>query len=195
VQELTRHWRTALHGGARLWVAILGCGLLGGLPVAAQPPLPDYQVKAAFLYHFTQFIEWPAEGSDVFLICVASSSATTTSLQQLTKGKFVSSLPIRIAEVGRPAEVRNCRILFIAFSARPRLQEYLAAAHNSSTLTVGEQSGFIDSGGMVEMYLADQHVGFRLNAEEIQRAHLLASSSLLRLARPPDEASAVKGYR
>jgi hypothetical protein len=158
--------------------------------------LPDYQVKAAFLYHFTQFIEWPQEGSsDAFTICVANSSATAASLQQLTREKSVSSLPIRVTEVDRPAGLHNCRILFIALSAKPRLQEYLAAVHDSSTLTVGEQSGFLDSGGMVEMYLADQHVGFKLDAAEMQRVHLSASSSLLRLGRSPGTASGLKGYR
>lgn len=164
--------------------------------VLAQPPLPDYQVKAAFLYHFTQFVEWPAPGNaDPFLMCIAESPRTSSSLAELTRGRSVGPRPIRVTQVKASEDLHNCNVLFIAACSGLRLQQYLASVHDLTVLTVGEQPGFVQAGGMVELFQHDQRIAFTIGADAMQKVHLNASSKLLRLARPTDFPPAEKGYR
>jgi len=188
-----RSVRAALRATGRLVFAI---GCLTSAQGTAQPPLPDYEVKAAFLYHFTQFVEWPLPNSnDPFFICIVNSSAISGSLEQLTQGKFVGSHPIRVTQVKNPGEVHACHVLFVGACSTTRLQQYLASAHDANLLTVGEQGEFLSAGGMVALFPQDQHIAFALDAEAIQRAHLSASSKLLRLARSPEEGFSARTYR
>ncbi len=167
-----------------LLIPLMGC--------CAQPSqffsLSEDDVKAAVLYHLTQFIEWPGENaSDVYQICVAGSTATTDALEHLTEGKLVRSHSIRIKPIAGPLEARGCRILFIAACAKLRLQQYLTSVRDSGILTVGEQPGFLDSGGMIELFFQGQRVGLSLSSDAMQRSHLTVSSKLLRLNRRASE--------
>jgi hypothetical protein len=166
-------WRTLALGAAILYPALAPC----------QPALPDYQIKAGFLYHFTQFIEWPSSGDDLFAICVAGDKAVRASLQELARGKLVGSRPIRVRQIAEPGEASGCHIVFIGASIGANRQRFIAAVHNLSILTVGEQPGFQDQGGMIELFLDDNHIRFDINEQAIRDARLRASSRLLRLAR------------
>lgn len=176
--RFSRYWRSTQR---------LLCSFVLLVPVyaAAQPRIPDYQVKAAFLYHFTQFVEWPLPNNrDPFLMCVADSPATGAALEQLTRHRFVEAHPIQVLRVTASSDVHNCRLLFIAVCSKTKLQQLLANVHDLSLLTIGEQSGFVDAGGMVELFRHDERIVFTISPEAMQKVHLNASSKLLRLARP-----------
>jgi YfiR/HmsC-like len=164
---------------ALLFPAIGHCAPQPGLFSASEE-----DVKAAVLYHLTQFVDWPDENNgDVYRICVAGDTATSTALQHLTQGKLVRSHPIRIERISGPMEARGCHVLFITACAKPRLAQYLMSVRDSGILTVGEQPGFLELGGMIELIFQGQHVGLTLSSETIQRSHLIVSSKLLRLDR------------
>jgi hypothetical protein len=158
---------------------------------ASQPNLfsvSEEDVKAAVLYHLIQFVDWPSEkNSGVYRICVAGDTATSTALQHVTQGRLVRSHPIQIERISGPVEARGCHILFIRACAKPRLAQYLMSVRDSGILTVGEQPGFLQSGGMIELFFQGQRVGVSLSSETIQRSRLIVSSKLLRLDRRAGE--------
>ena len=161
----------------------LAFALLYSASALCQTAIADYQIKAAFLYHFTQFIEWPPTTEDLFAICVAGDKAVLASLEELTRGKLVSKQPIRIRQISDPGEAPACHIVFIGVSANARRQQFIDAVHKLGVLTVGEQPGFQSQGGMIELFLDDNHIRFDINEPVLREAHLRASSRLLRLAR------------
>lgn len=171
-----------------LLLALLFPPICYGAPQSASFSVPDDEVKAAVLYHLTQFVDWPGkDGWEVYRICVAGSPGTSTSLVHLAQGKLVGSHPIRISRITGPSEARSCQILFIAACPKPRLQQYLTSVRDAGILTIGEQPGFVDLGGMIELFLQGPRIGLTLNPEAIQRSHLTVSSKLLRLDRRAGE--------
>jgi len=146
--------------------------------------MPDYQIKAAFLYHFTQFIEWPAEGAaGLFVICLAGDQALSNPLDELTRGKHVGTRSIQVKQIKQPEEARGCQVMFLSSSLKTKAPSYLAAVHAMDVLTVGEHTGFRGQGGMIELFLEDNRFRFDINEQALRDAHLRASSRLLRLAR------------
>ena len=153
--------------------------------------MPDYQIKAAFLYHFAQFVEWPAEdASELFVICVAGDLPLRTSLEELTRGKSVGSRSIQVKQIKGPEDARSCHLMFLSASLNPKATRYLAAVHALDVLTVGEPPGFRDRGGMIELFLEDNRIRFDISQQALEDAHLRASSRLLRLARRIEPARA-----
>lgn len=194
---MRRKGRNAIVAGACVVLRVsFAAAILGSAVTPAQTALPDYQVKAAYLYHFTQFIEWPLPtDNSPFLLCVVKDGAISAALEQLTRGKTIGSHPLKVDKLNAAAEIRACRVLFVPVSETARTQEYLQAVAESGVLTVGDHPEFRRSGGMIELFLEDQHIAFRLNIQAMQRAHLIASSRLLRLARQTETAMKAEGYR
>jgi hypothetical protein len=168
----------------------LGCAVLWSSAAPCQATLPDYQIKAAFLYHFTQFIEWPSSGDDLFAICVAGDRALRGALEELTRGKLVGTQPIRVRQITDPGEAHACHVVFIGVSGDAKRQQFLAGVHDLDVLTVGEEPGFRAQGGMIELFLEDNRIRFDINEQALREAHLRASSKLLRLARRLEQAHA-----
>jgi len=169
---------------SRLRRLALAVALFSASLAPCQPAMPDYQIKAAFLYHFTQFIEWPREeANEPFVICVTGDKALRRSVEDLTRGKSVNARSILVKEIKEPDEAHSCHLVFLTSSFNRRLTRYLAAVHALDVLTVGEPPGFLDQGGMIELFLEDNRIRFDINEQALRDAHLRASSRLLRLAR------------
>lgn len=177
-----------------LLLALLFPSLCRCAPSSTQISLsPDDDVRAAILFHLTQFVEWPdREGSQPYRICVAGSSATGVALEHLTRGKAVGSHTIRVQQIAGPPGARGCDIVFIAACAPPRLQQYLTTLRDANILTVGEQPGFVDGGGMIQLFFQGGRAGLVVNLENIQRSHLTVSSKLLRLGHHTGERATVE---
>jgi hypothetical protein len=181
-----------------LWIclpilAVVFPSLCWCVPPSRQIPLSEDEVRAAVLFHLTQFVDWPEKDeSNPYRICVAGSAPTSVALEHLVEGKSVKSHRIRVRQIAGPTETRGCQIVFISMCARPRLQQYMTSLRDSNILTVGEQPGFIDLGGMIQLFFQSQRVGLVVNLETIQRSHLTVSSKLLRLGHRPGEKIAVE---
>ena len=161
---------------------------------ATEPNTSEYEVKAAFLYNFAKFVEWPAEAlgdaNQTFNICFAGDKSIGQDLQQVVSGKSITNHAIRIIQVHTPAESRICHILFLTSETFSEESHFLALLRDASVLTVGETKGFCNRGGIINFWIDSEHVRFEISPKASQRAHLLASSRLLRLARvvgPPAE--------
>jgi hypothetical protein len=174
-------------------LAVMFPSLCCCVPPSGQISLSEDDVRAAVLFHLTQFVDWPEkDDARPYRICVAGSAPTSVALEHLVEGKSVGSHPILVQQIAGPTEARGCRVVFIAACARPRLQQYLTSLRDSNILTVGEQPGFIDLGGMIQLFFQAQRVGLVVNLENIQQSHLTVSSKLLRLGHRTGEKIAIE---
>jgi hypothetical protein len=148
--------------------------------------LDEYQVKAAFLYNFAKFVEWPAQTfqstSQPIAICVLGQNPFGGSLEETVRGKSVEGRALVVREVSDVRKPCNCQILFISNSERPRWRGIFSDLGSTATLTVGETDGFAAEGGMVNFKLDGGKLRFQINADAADRARLRISSKLLNLA-------------
>lgn len=149
---------------------------------AAQEVSREYRVKAAFLYNFVKFVEWPPRSAPApvpVTICVAGRNPFGTVLADTVRGEVVARRTLDARVIDAPDDV--CDVLFIpaGVSASP----YLRAVRGAPVLTVGEVPGFIEQGGLVRFYLDGGTVRFEINREGAERGGLRISSRLLQLAR------------
>jgi len=160
------------------------------LPCCAQPDSApqaptEYQVKAAFLYNFAKFVEWPAapnEQKDPLAICVLGQDPFDGALERVTQGKTVNDRRIVIRRTNDIAIARSCQVLFVSLSEVGRMTEIIKALRDASVLSVSDIERFCQSGGVIAFAMEGQRVRFRINVNAAARANLKISSKLLQLA-------------
>jgi hypothetical protein len=143
----------------------------------------EYQVKAAYLFNFTKFVDWPEEAmpqGTPLTICVASRSPFGPALEETIRDELVGSRPLTTRVV---RDAAGCHVLFVpeGVTAAPLLRD----ARTRPILTVGESDDFLAEGGMVNFVMQDGKVRFEISQDAATGAGLRISSRLLRLARPP----------
>jgi hypothetical protein len=145
----------------------------------------EYQVKAAMIYNFAKFVEWPADsfGSDNRItFCIAGKSPLSGAVQQV-QGKLVKGRALTIRPNTRPDDLTGCQILYISPSEQARLSAYLQQASHHNILTVSDLEHFTAAGGMIGFYEEENRVRFEINQDAAQKHRLQISSQLLNLAR------------
>ena len=152
----------------------------------------EYQVKAAFLYNFLKFVDWPAtpaEQMGPIELCVLGKDPFGGALERVVDGKTVNGRPLTIRRIGDIAAARSCHVLFVSASEAGRVREITKAVHTWSVLTVSEIDRFSERGGIVTFLMEGQRVRFRINPKAAASAGLKISSKLLQLAvvRPEDK--------
>lgn len=160
---------------------------LAGRPLAAQTPISkEYQVKAAFLFHFTQFVKWPSaaftHGSQPFRIGVLGEDPFDGFLDDTVKGEKVDGHPLVIQRFNSIEEVKGCQILFISRSEGSQMEKILGNFKNQNILTVGDVEGFIKNGGIIRFSTEGNKIHLRINLEAAKSGNLDISSKMLRLA-------------
>jgi hypothetical protein len=168
-------------------VHIVVCFLALAMTAAAQSRAPEYQVKAAFLYNFAKFVEWPSPSfpgpSTPFRICVLGRNPFGDALTNIVQGKSISGHAILSLQVQSPAEARSCHVLFLSHSDPETLRQSLDRLPDLPVLTVGESADFLPLGGMINFVLEQDRVRFEINLAAAERHHLKLSSKLLAVAR------------
>jgi hypothetical protein len=172
-------------------VKILVSGFLIALAIGSvvvrsqETPPSEYQVKAAFLYNFVKFVEWPSEAfaseTAPIVIGVLGDSPFGTDLEKMIKGKTINGRELAVRPVSMP-ELKLCQIVFICRSEKKRINEVFRALQGSSTLTVGELDRFTESGGMINFVMEGNKVRFEIKGDAAKQAGLKISSKLLSLA-------------
>jgi hypothetical protein len=151
----------------------------------------EYEVKAAFLYKFASFVEWPEEPGALSesgnserqpagsrrCIGIVGQDPFGAVLDDTVAGKFA----VRRFKPGQESD--GCQILFLGASERRRLRAVLGRLRHAAVLTVGDMPGFCEQGGMINLGLADHRIRLEINPEAASRARLQLSSKLLSLAR------------
>jgi len=167
-----------------LGVWLLSCGALPGQTLAASAQ--EYQVKAAFLYNFAKFVDWPGEPAGTgapLVITVFGKDPFGPALENIVLGRTVNGRPLVIRRTSRLEELLPCHILFISSSEKRRLAEILQALKSASVLTVSDMEEFLRLGGTVRFFVEENKVRFGINLEAARRTELKISSKLLSLAR------------
>jgi len=153
--------------------------------VRAQDYHAEYTLKAAFLYNFTKFVEWPEaagpKGTDPFTLCLVGD-AFGSSIDSL-EGKAVRGHPLAIRKNPPTSAFKNCHLLFVSTEDIPRFITTLAGLQTSPVLTVCDSPGCAEHGLMINIRMSDNRVSIEVNLEAIQHTPLKVSSQLLKLAR------------
>jgi hypothetical protein len=153
----------------------------------AQSTANEYHVKAAFLFHFAQLVEWPSDspnlGSNSLLLCTLGDDPFHGDLENTVAGKQIGSRILRIRHLGRSTDARDCNLLFISKGEGDHIPALLESLRNAPVLTVGDGEGFLAAGGMIRLFLDGNKVRFEINRPAADAARLRISSQLLLLAK------------
>ncbi|MBZ5669176.1 MAG: YfiR family protein [Acidobacteriia bacterium] len=182
-----RVWvRDRFLAGGFLLLGLAGIGILGAVSASAQGP-SEYQVKAAFLYNFTKFIEWPAGTSrgngDPLRVCVMGEDPFDHALEEVVKGKDLNGKTFEVRHVSNVQEARSCQVLFVGSSERSKVRSILEGLKGASVLTVGDTPGDAKQGCIIDFLIEDSKVRFEINVGAANLASLKVSSKLLSLAK------------
>ncbi len=173
--------------------ACLALLLLSCFPLAAQSA-GEYELKAAFLYKFASFVEWPdALSNGPLCIGVVGQDPFGPALDEVVKGKSYHGRSFEIRRFKPGPESHKCQILFIGALEPKKLRAVLDGLQGAAVLTVGDVPGFCESGGMVNLGLAGNKVQLEINMEAAETAGLHLNSRLLSLARIVRTAQRVLG--
>jgi hypothetical protein len=157
------------------------------IPAEAQVALSEYQIKAAYLFNFLKFVEWPDDAfSDPLapiVIGIAGEDPFGSALPNVIIGKTVQGRDLVIRKYRDGEDLRSAHILFINVREKKRIPQLLAGLRGSSVLTVADSGEFLVEGGMIQLYYQDNRIRFAINVEATGRAKLKISSKLLSLAR------------
>jgi len=159
--------------------------LTPGRAGAAEPAADlESEVKAAFLYNFAKFVEWPPEALPAAPVtfCVYREDPVGASLEALTRGETLNGRRLVVRRLRDFLQVRECHVLFLNAAEKGHLPEALSALHGAGVLTVGEGKDFLDKGGMIRLFLEQNRMRFDINLDAAETCALKISSKLLRLA-------------
>lgn len=159
-----------------------------GALAAETPTFKEYQIKAAFIFNFTQFVEWPTNSftntTAPLTIGIVGNDPFGSTLDDIVRGETINGHPLVVRRFRRHDEIKEteCHILFIAQSEMGRVREILENVKSQSILTVGETEGFAKSGGIIRFVTENKKTRLRMNADAAKEAKLQISAKLLRLA-------------
>jgi uncharacterized protein DUF4154 len=181
---LKSHGKTLLL----LLAAAVSLGVFGVSAGVARAEVvaPEYDVKAAFLFNFTKFVEWPpaafADEHSPLRICVLGENPFGKALQALM-GDEVGGRRLSLTHLENLNHLETCHVLYVSRSEEDRLPHVLTGLRSAPVLTVGDTPGFIEQGGMINFILEGTKVRFDVNQEAAERAGIKVSSRLLALAK------------
>lgn len=153
---------------------------------AQSTPTPEYQLKAVFLFNFTQFVEW-APGSfateqSPLIIGIFGEDPFGSYLSDVVSGERVNGHPIVIQHFSNYEDIKTCHILYIANSETNKIGQITARLKKRNILTVGDAPNFLSQGGMIRFFIKNNKMQFQINLDVTREDSLVISSKLLRLA-------------
>jgi hypothetical protein len=154
-------------------------------PVQANAP-SEHQVKAAFLYNFANFVQWPdaalGPAGAPMRVCVVGADPFGGALDDAFRDQIVQERSVQISRGPTLASVGHCHILFLSQSEQSRWPELLKELRGVPTLTVADGPPLVRQGGMVSFIVEANRVRFEINRSAAEHAGLRVSSKLLALA-------------
>jgi hypothetical protein len=175
--------------GTRCLLAVLSAWLVVEPPQALADAAgsKEYQIKAACLLNFIQFIEWPAaafpQPETPIIIGVLGDDPFGDVLERTFQDESIQGRSLSVKRSRQLEELKKCHLLFIAKTERPRLAEILAHIDDANIVTVGDVDEFAQRGGIINFYIDGGKIRFEVNAEAAQRKGLKIGSQLLKRAR------------
>ena len=167
-------------------MTLLMSGVTGGTSKSFADSLQEYQIKAAFLYNFAKFVEWPAaafkDAQSTVTLCILGNDPFGDALDSLRE-KTIEGRRLVIRRVSKIEEADRCHILFVSASEKESLSHILKVIRSWNVLTVGDTKGFAESGVMINLISIENKVGFEINLAAAEHASLKISSKLLKLGK------------
>jgi len=169
-------------------LAVLAAALIQPLSASPQddPPL-EYKVKAAFLYNFARFTEWPAEKFESedspLVIGIVGEDPFGEHFDKLVKDKKIGNRPVRLRRLKEIAEAVDCHVLFVGGLGREEVEKLFEKLGDRPVLTVGERPKFAHSHGVINFVIEDEKVRFEINPGRAKQRGLKISSRVLQLAK------------
>jgi hypothetical protein len=159
--------------------------LLAGPEVLFTQTLTTDEAKAAFVFNFAKFIEWPARAAAVgpLHVGVLGSDGVTDALSEIARVKRAGLRGLTVRRVTAEDDLPKLHLLFLGSLEKPRVAEILKRLSGSSVLTVSDVELFCQSGGVIGLMLDGNHLRFEINLDAAERAQLKVSSKLLTLAK------------
>ena len=158
-------------------------------PLAAPQSQAEDALKAAYLYNFTKFIEWPDSAfsgtSAPFTVCVFADDRFRRDVQGILRDEKVRGRPIEIAPLNIE-DLKLCHLAYFGSAEADRYSKRLPELRMAPVLTVGEGFRFLEHGGLIAFLLESDRVRFAVSRRAAGAAGLTVSSKLLRVARPFD---------
>jgi hypothetical protein len=171
--------------GACLFLCVLGLLFVCGRVSVWGATVSESEVKAAFLYNFAKFVEWPAQAfsseTAPIQVAVLGDEEFTAKLKTLLSDKKAHGRSFDVKRIMNPQEAKTCQIVFVPASESRRAFPVIEATRKLPILTVGESDQFIALGGMINFVFEDNQLRFEINPEPAETAKLQISSKLLRL--------------
>jgi len=163
--------------------ALTAVALTGRTATAQNVTVPA--LKAAFLYNFAKFTEWPAEAAPPgapLVLCVLGDGDVADALEGTVKGRSIDGHDLSIRRVKLDSSVRTCHLLYVSSLDEKRSLELLDLVKGASVLTVSDLDHFAQLGGVAHFFTEAGKMRFAINVESAQRAKIHLSSKLLGLA-------------
>lgn len=159
----------------------------GTPPIArAQTSADEYQVKAAFLFHFAQLVAWPGgalSAQDPTLnLCIFADEPGRQELQAAIEGKPIGNRVLHVRPLSRSQDLQGCNVLFLSLDEERRQTAILKTLRGLPILTVGETANFLSDGGIIRFHLDQDKIRFDISLDSADSSHLTISSRLLLLA-------------
>ncbi len=144
-------------------------------------------MKAAFLFHFAQFVDWPPEtfkdAASPLTYCTVGGDPFRGALEATLNGKAVEGRWVRVLHFKEAQEIQGCQVMFIGIADKKFISATMADLKGTPVLTVGESEHFVQEGGMIGFFLEDNKVRFEINLNAAEHAKLKISARLLALAK------------
>ena len=160
---------------------IILLGMLAADCEARADDLPEYRLKAEYLYRFAQFTEWPVEVGNTLNLCVHGADPFGATLDAL-QGRAVESRTIAVLRNVKISALDGCQIVFVASAAAADVPDVLQRMRGRPALVVADTPGAARLGAALNMAVVDSHVTFEANIGAARAARINLSSRLLRLA-------------
>jgi hypothetical protein len=146
----------------------------------------EYEIKAAYLYNFIRYIDWPADTlppvGGAITIGIVGDSPFGPAIDPLN-GKQIKGRTLVVKSIVTARDFEQCQIVFICASEKMRLPEIFGQLKDTRALTVSEIDGFATRGGIINFISERNKVRFEINPDAARRTGLNVSSELLKLAR------------
>jgi hypothetical protein len=170
--------------GASLVVAALLLGVAARPAVASAQSASESTLKAAFIYNFAKFAEWPADAppTDPLTICVVGDPAIADALDETVKGRTIDGRKVVVSRATLDG-ARSCHVLYLSGFDSKRGQQIVEDLKNAPVLTIGDREQFAQGGGIAGLFVEQGRMRFAINVEAAQRCRVRISSRLLSLAK------------
>jgi hypothetical protein len=172
----------------RHWLLVIGLGIVTGFAgkAATQSTSTENNIKAVYLFHFAQFVEWPTNAftnaQAPMIIGVLGRDNLSSSIEEAVAGESAHGRRLIVKRCASVEDAQNCHILFISRSEGDRMDKILPRLEGKSILTVSDTDTFTARGGMIRFITERNHIRFRINNQAAEKSGLTISSKVLRLA-------------